>query len=220
MRIASNWTFESGEVAQAFDRHVREQLPWYELVTGAVSHIARHYIPDGGLVYDIGCSTGNIGKALAPTLDQRGALLISIDSSPFMADHFAGPGKMVVGNACMYEYDPFDVGVLFLVLQFIAPRDRGLLLQKLWAKVRPGGALLVVDKVESCGGYPQTVMHRLTIAGKVSTGTKAEDVVAKELSLIGVQRPLPAKYIETVIGNAVEFFRFGEFVGYLIAKHE
>ena len=56
MDIPREWTFENTDVASGFDRHVREQLPWYDLVTGAVAHIARHYIPKDGLVYDIGAS--------------------------------------------------------------------------------------------------------------------------------------------------------------------
>jgi tRNA (cmo5U34)-methyltransferase len=220
MRIASNWTFESAEVARNFDRHVREQLPWYDLATGAVAHIARHYIPDGGLVYDIGCSTGNIARALSGMLEQRGALIVGIDRSTKMADQYKAPGKLVIGNALLYPYQPFDLGVLFLVLQFMTAQERRQLLEKMRSKLRPGGALIIVDKVESCGGYPQTVMHRLTIAGKVSTGTSSEDIVAKELSLMGVQRPLPRGYVRKIFPGAVEFFRFGEFVGYLIAKHE
>lgn len=44
MKIPREWTFENTSVASAFDKHVREQLPWYDMVTGALAHIARHYI--------------------------------------------------------------------------------------------------------------------------------------------------------------------------------
>ena len=46
MKIPNTWTFESVEVADGFDLHVREQLPWYDLVTGAIGQIARHFIPN------------------------------------------------------------------------------------------------------------------------------------------------------------------------------
>ena len=32
----TSWTFESKEVAKNFDKHVREQLPWYDMLTDAV----------------------------------------------------------------------------------------------------------------------------------------------------------------------------------------
>ena len=63
MQIPKNWTFENTSVAQNFDKHVREQLPFYDLATNAISHIARHYIQENKLVYDIGASTGNIGNS-------------------------------------------------------------------------------------------------------------------------------------------------------------
>ena len=48
-----DWTFKEG-FANKFDSHVREQLPWYELVTESVAYITRNYLPKSGLVYDIG----------------------------------------------------------------------------------------------------------------------------------------------------------------------
>ena len=64
MQIPSegSWSFDADGIADAFDDHVREQLPWYDLATDALIHIARHYIPEGGIVYDIGASTGNMGS--------------------------------------------------------------------------------------------------------------------------------------------------------------
>ena len=46
------WTFETEEIATSFDAHVREQLPWYEMVTEAVVYITRNYLRQGGMVLD------------------------------------------------------------------------------------------------------------------------------------------------------------------------
>lgn len=90
--IPTNWTFRDESVAAGFERHVREQLPWYDLATGAVAHVARHYVPEFGLVYDLGASTGNIGRALAPTLKARSANLIAIEASAEMSAIYDAPG--------------------------------------------------------------------------------------------------------------------------------
>jgi len=50
MKIPSNWTFKSKDVAEHFDAHVREQLPFYDLVTDTIVHIARHYLPNNGII--------------------------------------------------------------------------------------------------------------------------------------------------------------------------
>lgn len=68
MPDSRDWTFESEHLARTFGEHVREQLPWYDLVSQAVAFIARNYVPVGGLVYDIGASTDNLERLLAPGL--------------------------------------------------------------------------------------------------------------------------------------------------------
>ena len=61
--VPREWTFKNRKVAAAFDSHVREQLPWYDIATGIVGHLARSYVPRGGSVVDVGASTGNVGRA-------------------------------------------------------------------------------------------------------------------------------------------------------------
>jgi tRNA (cmo5U34)-methyltransferase len=213
--IPEDWTFKDDGVAKGFDHHVRTQLPWYAVATGAVAHVGRHYIPEGGLVYDLGASTGNIGRALAPTLISRHARLIPVEAAPEMAALYDGPQaeNLLHADARAVDFEPFDLAVAFLTLMFVPVADRTALLARLRAACRPGGAVIIFDKCEAGAGYAATVIWRLALAGKVATGVPAEEIVAKELSLGGVQRPLnPA-----VLGpDAREFFRFGEFAGWLI----
>lgn len=213
MDIPRNWTFENTEIATGFDRHVREQLPWYDLATGSITHIARHYIPKGGLVYDIGAATGNIGNALQPILEDRHAHLIGIESSPEMAALYTGPGELVIGDALTADYQPFDFAVLFLVLMFLPIEQRPRLLSTLRQYLKPGGAILIFDKCEAASGYLATVLWRLTLAGKVSAQVSPQEIIAKELSLAGIQRPLRQSEVSC---GATPYFQFGEFRGWII----
>lgn len=214
--VPANWTFRDEGVAVGFERHVRESLPWYDLATGAVAHVARHYIPERGLVYDLGASTGNIGLALEPTLDVRNAKLFPIEASREMSQRYRGPfkGNMLVADVLDVDYQPFDLAVIFLTMMFVPVAERPGLLLRLRAACRPGGAIVILDKAEAAQGYAATVIWRLALAGKVATGVPAEDIVAKELSLGGVQRPVDPAIFGA---DAIEFFRFGEFAGWLIA---
>lgn len=220
MNIPSEWTFKSESVADAFDRHVREQLPWYEMATNAVAHIVRHYLPENGLIYDIGSSTGNIGRALEQVILMRRARFIGLDNSEEMVARYKGPGECVVADAVEYEYQDFDVCVAFLVLMFIPPSKRTLLLKRLTTKIRPGGCLIIFDKVGTYSGYLSTVLHRLTMLDKIRQGAMPADILAKEMSLGGVQRPLPAKFIEWIVPQAQPIFRYGEFAGWIIEGPE
>ncbi len=215
MEIPREWTFENAHIAKAFDNHVREQLPWYDLVTGALAHIARHYIPQGGLVYDIGASTGNIGRAIAPTLKERKARLVGIEASKEMCGQYDAPGELVNIDALHYRFEHYDLAICFLTLMFLPVEKREEFIKELASKVKPGGALIIVDKCLAASGYQATIFWRLTLAGKVAAGVDAQSVIAKELSLSGVQRPLDPSILGS---DAVEWFRFGEFAGWVIAK--
>ena len=75
--------------------------------------------------------------------------------------------------------------------------------------------LIAVDQLLNTlpGGYPATVLSRLTWDCKLRQGAEPGAVMRKELSLSGVQRPL---YKGELGSDAVEVFRFGDFAGWLI----
>lgn len=215
MEIPRDWTFQTSAVAKGFDRHVREQLPWYDLISGAVAHIARHYMPHNGVVYDLGCSTGNIGRLLKETIEARHICFLPLDNSESMREIYDGPGKFeVVDIAKVARFATFDVAIVFLCLMFVPVSERPALLTKLRAACKPGGVIIIVDKVQQAGGYLGTVLSRLTLASKVASGVPANEVIAKELSLFGIQRPLTR---EELGPDAVQVFQFGEFAGWVIS---
>lgn len=205
------WTFENEEIAAAFDAHVREQLPWYDIATGIVAAVGRHFIPEGGYVIDVGASTGNVGRAISPTLEARKARLVALEPSAEMAARYAGPGEIREVSATTFDYSDADLIVCFLVLMFIPVADRAALLYRMKQSLRPGGALVVFDKVAPLAGDVGALSLRLTLAAKYEAGASAEEVIAKELSLAGVQRPL---YPEEV-ADLTPIFRFGDFGGWI-----
>lgn len=72
-----------------------------------------------------------------------------------------------------------------------------------------------MGKGESPGGYPATVLARLTFDCKLRPGAEPGAVMRKEFPLSGVRRPL---YRGESGPDAVEVFRFGDFVGWLIDR--
>lgn len=205
------WTFESNEVAKGFDSHVREQLPWYDIATGLAVHIIRHYLPENGVMYDIGASTGNISLACKELIKNRKIELISLEPSIEMRQQYKSIGELVSDKAEDHKYKNFDVAIMFLTMMFVPISKRDNLMNELIIKCKKGGCILIFDKCEPKGGYISTVMYRLALAGKVSTGTSSDNIVKKELSLSGCQRPFEPKSY-----NAVEVFRFGDFAGWII----
>ncbi len=107
---------------------------------------------------------------------------------------------------------------MLLVLMFVPPFERAAFLDDVLLATKPGGAIVVVDRTVAPAGGIATVMWRLTLAEKLRAGALPDEILAKELSLAGAQRPLPRGFVERFGG--VEFFRYGDFAGWIVEKEE
>ena len=70
------------------------------------------------------------------------------------------------------------------------------------------------DKFEPRRGYLGTVNYRLTLAAKYEAGASPDEIIRKELSIAGIQRPLR----ELDLPDFVEVFRFGDFAGFVYER--
>jgi len=213
-----SWTFNSDEITTKFDSHVREQLPWYDMVTETVAFITRNYLTPVNSVVDIGCSTGNMIDKLLPLVRDRDCDIVGFENSPSMYAHLEEKYKyeqlvdIEHGDITQEHIPSAQVYILFLTLMFIPIEAREGLLNKLRMRCRKGGAIIVVDKINDHGGYFSTVLKRLTWHFKIIQGAKPEDIVKKEMELCGVQIPIDVNLVH----DGKMFFRMGDFAGWVI----
>jgi tRNA (cmo5U34)-methyltransferase len=88
---------------------------------------------------------------------------------------------------------------------------RSMVVDRMKRALRPGGAVVVFDKMLPRDGFIGTVNYRLTLAAKYEAGAPPEDIIAKELSISGLQRPMS----EAELTGFTEVFRFGDFAGWV-----
>lgn len=213
----NDWTFETKEIAKGFSKHVNQHLPWYPLATNLIKCIVENYVPNGGTLYDIGASRGNITRELTTLIKSRDVKAISFEVSKDMIEEFEGVGEIF--ELDVEELDGcFDVAVCFLTLMFNSVEKRARILKNLLSQVRDGGCIVIVEKFDiEDGGYASTVQRRMTMRQKLDCGVDAEEIIDKELSLTGVQRPLRIEEIDGF--KYSEFFRVGEFRGFILSKY-
>jgi tRNA (cmo5U34)-methyltransferase len=220
MNIPADWTFDGEEITKNFDSHVREQLPWYDLATEAVSYIVRNYLPENGVVIDIGASTGNMVDKLMPLIQERKSEIYAVETSQSMFDllstKYQSKSKVFIKNddfsICNADVVAGDVYILFLTMMFVPVAKREQLIENLTRFCNKGGVIIVVDKILDHSGYFGTVMKRLGMHFKVTQKVNLEDILKKELSLAGVQIPIDS----SVVDGGKMFFRMGEFAGWVI----
>jgi tRNA (cmo5U34)-methyltransferase len=212
----AQWSFELPSVASHFDSHVREQLPFYELATAAVADLVRFYLQDGGTLLDIGASTGNVSAACRSVIDERHATVINVEPSHEMASRFKGIGSVISSRIEDIEIPECDVAVSFLTLGFVAPRKRRSLVDRIMQSVCPGGALILLERVEQPGNA--TASRLLLSAAKLRAGSPPQAVVSKEVSIAGVLRPVDCQMLSAF--RPWLFFAYGDFQGYVVEKPE
>ena len=200
--------FNFFDIPEGFDSHVRSQLPWYELSSDMVAFIIRNYICDQGIIYDIGAASKSLRSRLESIIETRALEYISIDS----CKHFQPD---ILSSAEDVEYQNFDIAVINLTMMFVSVKYRKILLEKLYDKLNSGGCIIIIDKFEQDNSYLTGTMKRLTLYWKYMNGVSGEDIIKKEISLSGIQIPMSKKLLPA---HARQFFKVGEFEGFIITK--
>jgi tRNA (cmo5U34)-methyltransferase len=225
------WAFDD-QVTAAFDDMLRRSIPQYEVMREAVFKLACRYVKPKTAIVDLGCSRG---EALAPFVDRFGAQnrFIGLEASePMLAasrERFRGLidcGLVEIRKADLRRgFAPADASVVLsvLTLQFIPIEYRQALVAAIYAALRPGGALLVVEKVLGAGAEIDAAFVEEYYRGKQDNGYSAEDVERKRLALEGVLVPVTAAWnVELLRAAGFDridcFWRWMNFAGWLAIK--
>jgi tRNA (cmo5U34)-methyltransferase len=152
---ASDFKFSS-KVANVFDDMVTRSVPFYIEMQRMIGELAADHYQDNSNVYDLGCSTGTTMLVMNETVPEH-VRFVGVDDSEAMLDKcrtkleqagFNRPFDLEVGDL-NGEVDIKDASivVLCLTLQFVRPINRERLVKKIYAGLKPGGALIIVEKI-------------------------------------------------------------------------
>lgn len=153
-RVAS-FSFDE-QVVACFPDMIRRSVPGYGQILGMLGVIAERHLRHGGHVYDLGCSLGAVGLALASRLPPEAFTLTGVDLSPAMVERAratfaeecpAHRIEIVEGDIRHLDYRPASMIVLNFTLQFLAPADRDAVIGKLFEALEPGGVLVLSEKI-------------------------------------------------------------------------
>ena len=149
--------FEFNEqVARVFDDMLCRSVPLYTQMIHGQVQLAAHFFQPGTLIYDLGCSNGNLGLALVEEMGERPFAMIAADTSQPMLDIYrnrlsgsAGADRITLTCRDIREVglEPASVVVINLTLQFLPLADRDDLIARIGGALVPGGVLLLAEKV-------------------------------------------------------------------------
>jgi tRNA (cmo5U34)-methyltransferase len=191
----SEWSF-SGNVAENFTSHVRRSVPLYDEGHDLICRISDYFLQSDSVVYDLGVSTGQlISKLVARHVNKPGVTFVGIDCEEQMIEQARKaldnrPNvRLEVSDINLSDYEPCDLIVACYTIQFVRPRIRQDLINKLYQSLNWGGAFVLFEKVRAPDARFQDICTGIYTDFKLDNGFSAEEIVNKSRSLKGALEP-------------------------------
>lgn len=228
--------FSFGEAtAEVFDDMLLRSVPNYLETQRMITELALNFAGPAGRIYDLGCSTGATIASLAQALGGAPVELIGIDNSEAMLvraekrlrelgvhDGFRWENTDLAGRI---EFESADVFILNLTLQFVRPIMRPALLRRIHDSLRPGGCLLLVEKVLADAPMLNRLFLKKHLAFKALNGYSQLEIAQKREALENVLVPYRAE--ENIwqlrcagFAEVDSFFRWYNFAGFVAVRGE
>mgnify|MGYP006155797945 CR=1 FL=1 len=224
----SSWSFDKN-IPKNFDKHISKSVPLYNEMHWLCEQVSDFYIKDDSIIYDIGCSTGSLLFKLATRHKlKKKNKYIGIDVVKKMLafakkDNFHKQIQYLNKNIVDYKLKKSDFIICFYTLQFIHPKHRQKVLNKIFKSLNWGGSLFLVEKVRSYDARTQEQMTTIYEEFKHYNGFSEKEISAKKKSLKGILEPFSSNANVQMLKRAgfkdvSTIAKFVSFEGFLAIK--
>jgi len=190
----SGWKFDKN-VADNFENHARRSIPLYELGHKLVCEISDFFIQDGSTCYELGTSTGELIEKVASHNHHKKVSFIAIDYQKVMIEKARERCKndknirLELADITLYEFESSDLIISYYCMQFIPPKFRQLIFNRIYQSLNWGGAFLLFEKVRGSDARFQDILTSLYTEFKLNQKFSTEEIISKSRSLKGVLEP-------------------------------
>jgi tRNA (cmo5U34)-methyltransferase len=144
-------------VVAVFPDMIQRSVPGYGMMISTIGILAARYAQAGSHCYDLGCSLGAVTLAMRQRIAQPDCDIIAVDNSPAMIERgrelltrdatTTVPVTMLCADLQEISIANASVVVLNFTLQFIPVAERLALLQRIYTGLKPGGILILSEKI-------------------------------------------------------------------------
>lgn len=186
-------------VARVFDDMISRSVPLYADVQRSIPVLADLLEHDPIKVVDLGCSTGTSLIHLAHRLPDRNLELVGVDNSAAMLARcneklatFELSQQITTheANISRFEFSDASVVLMNYTLQFVEVNERLNILRRICESIRPGGFLLVSEKVVHDDVATDNALVELYFEFKRRRGYSELEISRKRDALENVLVPL------------------------------
>ena len=215
-------------VVRVFPDMINRSVPGYALVVRMLGLLARRYAQDDSVLYDLGCSLGAVALAMSQAVRARRVRIVAVDNAPAMIARLdallaerVAPDDVPIRTRCddvlNCAIENASVVALNFTLQFVDPGFRHLLLQRIAEGLRPGGVLLLSEKVCFAAAAEQRLQAEWHHDFKRAQGYSELEIARKRDALENVMQPdsLPQqrqRLMDTGFGPVFQWYQGFNFV--------
>ena len=144
------------KVADVFTDMINRSVPGYGTIIAMIGTLAERYAQDDSVCYDLGCSLGAATLAMRDNIKAGNCWIVAVDNSAPMIDRFQRvlnehkrgvPVQLHCADINDVDIANASVVVLNFTLQFIAQDLRAGLIRRIYEGMRPGGMLILSEKI-------------------------------------------------------------------------
>ncbi|MFB7496073.1 methyltransferase [Streptomyces sp. NPDC056161] len=205
------WQF-TPDVAAVFPEHVRASVPFYDAIQDLVAEASDWLLPDGGLVVDLGASTGTTIHRIATRHPARALRARLYDTEPAMLTRAAELLASLSNLTTEYDdsdirqpvnpHEGADLTLALFTLQFLSVPDRVTALHHARQGASATGALIVAEKVRPPDSRWAEIAYDASHDWKAQHGITDSAIRAKARALRGVLQPHPEPTLVQVVQDA------------------
>ena len=221
----NTWTFKSKSVAENFDEHVQKSVPFYEHSHKLAVGISEFFLKDNSICCDLGCSTGSLLNKIRKQNKDKKIKYYGYDSSSNMIK-LAKRNKNIIfkkSDLNKLKLPQSDFILSLFTIQFIEPKNRQKLFDKIFNSLNWGGAFFMVEKVRGPDARFQDILNQVYIEFKLTQGFSETQIINKSKSLKGILEPFSTKGNLDLLKRAgfkdvLTVFKYACFEGFLAIK--
>ncbi|WP_444933454.1 carboxy-S-adenosyl-L-methionine synthase CmoA [Microbulbifer sp. JTAC008] len=186
------------QVVQVFPDMIKRSVPGYTTIVAMIGTLAERYAQAGSRCYDLGSSLCAATLAMRHRIPAADCEIIAVDNSQAMvdqartvleADSGEVPVQLICDNLQNVAIENASVVVLNFTLQFIPVEEREEILKKIHDGLRPGGILIISEKVDFADKAHNELMIELHHSFKAANGYSALEIAQKRSALENVLIP-------------------------------
>lgn len=191
----AGWNF-GGKVPDTFVEHIVHSVPLYKEGHELICQLSDFFCGKESVCYELGVSTGELIRKLALHHKSKpGIRWVGLDVEAAMIEkarsHCADLKNVEVHNEDirLFPYEKSDFFVSYYCMQFVPPRDRQEIIQRVYDSLHWGGAFVMFEKVRGPDARFQDILSALYNDFKLKNGLSPDEILAKTRSLKGVLEP-------------------------------